>query len=30
VAGWRPLETQIPDRAWTDDFSDLLSVQRWN
>jgi len=30
VAGWRPLDTQIPDRAWTDDFSDLLSVQRWN
>ncbi|MEQ1855447.1 MAG: fused MFS/spermidine synthase [Longimicrobiales bacterium] len=29
VAGWRPLDTQIPDRAWTDDFSDLLSVQRW-
>jgi protein-L-isoaspartate O-methyltransferase len=30
VSGWRPLDTQIPDRAWTDDFSDLLSVQRWN
>lgn len=30
VAGWRPLDTQISDRAWTDDFSDLLSVQRWN
>ena len=29
VAGWRPLDTQVPDRAWTDDFSDLLSVQRW-
>jgi protein-L-isoaspartate O-methyltransferase len=30
LAGWRPLRTDIPDRAWTDDFSDLLSVQRWN
>lgn len=28
--GWRPLDTRITDRAWTDDFSDLLSVQRWN
>jgi spermidine synthase len=30
LLGWRPLDTQIPDRAWTDDFSDLLTVQRWN
>jgi len=29
VMGWRPLDTQVPGRAWTDDFSDLLSVQRW-
>ena len=29
VAGWRPLETSTA-RAWTDDFSDLLRVQRWN
>ncbi len=30
VAGWRPLDTSATTRAWTDDFSDLLSVQRWN
>jgi spermidine synthase len=30
LAGWRPLDTRVPDRAWTDDFSDLLGVQRWN
>ncbi len=30
VAGWRPLEAEAPDRAWTDDFSNLLTVQRWN
>jgi hypothetical protein len=30
VAGWRPLDTEGASRVWTDDFSDLLSVQRWN
>jgi hypothetical protein len=30
LAGWRPLDTLVLDRAWTDDFSDLLGVQRWN
>ncbi|MGE0157921.1 MAG: fused MFS/spermidine synthase [Gemmatimonadales bacterium] len=30
VGGWRPMETPEGTRAWTDDFSDLLSVQRWN
>jgi protein-L-isoaspartate O-methyltransferase len=29
-AGWRPLALPQGTRAWTDDFSDLLSVQRWN
>jgi protein-L-isoaspartate O-methyltransferase len=29
-AGWRPLAIPEDTRAWTDDFSDLLSVQRWN
>jgi protein-L-isoaspartate O-methyltransferase len=29
-AGWRPLALPEGTRAWTDDFSDLLSVQRWN
>jgi len=29
-AGWRPLAIPRDTRAWTDDFSDLLSVQRWN
>ncbi len=29
-AGWRPLAIPMDTRAWTDDFSDLLSVQRWN
>lgn len=29
-AGWRPLAIPTEARAWTDDFSDLLSVQRWN
>jgi protein-L-isoaspartate O-methyltransferase len=29
-AGWRPLAPPGDARAWTDDFSDLLSVQRWN
>jgi protein-L-isoaspartate O-methyltransferase len=29
-AGWRPLAIPEDARAWTDDFSDLLSVQRWN
>jgi hypothetical protein len=28
--GWRPLGMPQDTRAWTDDFSDLLSVQRWN
>jgi protein-L-isoaspartate O-methyltransferase len=28
--GWRPLAIPENTRAWTDDFSDLLSVQRWN
>jgi hypothetical protein len=28
--GWRPLTQPQGTRAWTDDFSDLLSVQRWN
>ena len=26
---WRPLNTQPGVKAWTDDFSDLLSVLRW-
>ncbi|HSH75422.1 MAG TPA: fused MFS/spermidine synthase [Longimicrobiales bacterium] len=30
LAGWRPLPLPPETRAWTDDFSDLLSVQRWN
>jgi protein-L-isoaspartate O-methyltransferase len=29
-AGWRPLAIPRDTRAWTDDFSDLLSVQTWN
>ena len=29
-AGWRPLVKPPATRAWTDDFSDLLSVQAWN
>ncbi|HUP51069.1 MAG TPA: fused MFS/spermidine synthase [Longimicrobiales bacterium] len=29
-AGWGPLAIPMDTRAWTDDFSDLLSVQRWN
>ncbi len=28
--GWTPLLTPPQTRAWTDDFSNLLSVQRWN
>jgi hypothetical protein len=28
--GWQPMETPPGPRAWTDDFSDLLTVQRWN
>jgi hypothetical protein len=28
-AGWRPLAIPQDTRAWTDDFSDMLSVQRW-
>lgn len=27
--GWRELRTGPGARAWTDDFSDLLTVQRW-
>jgi hypothetical protein len=30
VGGWRPMEIPEGTRAWTDDFSDLLTVQRWN
>ena len=30
AAGWRPLVKPPVTRAWTDDFSDLLSVQVWN
>jgi hypothetical protein len=30
VGGWRPMELPEGTRAWTDDFSDLLTVQRWN
>jgi hypothetical protein len=30
VGGWRPMELPEETRAWTDDFSDLLTVQRWN
>ena len=30
TAGWRPLVKPPVTRAWTDDFSDLLSVQAWN
>jgi hypothetical protein len=29
LGGWRPLALPEATRAWTDDFSDLLSVQRW-
>ncbi|MDH3206906.1 MAG: fused MFS/spermidine synthase [Gemmatimonadota bacterium] len=29
-AGWRSLAHPGDTRTWTDDFSDLLSVQRWN
>ena len=29
-AGWRPLADPGDVRTWTDDFSDLLSVQKWN
>jgi protein-L-isoaspartate O-methyltransferase len=29
-AGWRPLADPGDVRTWTDDFSDLLSIQRWN
>jgi hypothetical protein len=29
-ARWRLMETPPGLRAWTDDFSDLLTVQRWN
>jgi protein-L-isoaspartate O-methyltransferase len=29
-AGWRPLAHPGDTRTWTDDFSDLLSVQKWN
>jgi protein-L-isoaspartate O-methyltransferase len=29
-AGWTPLPDPGDLRTWTDDFSDLLSVQRWN
>jgi protein-L-isoaspartate O-methyltransferase len=28
--GWRPLAEAGDTRTWTDDFSDLLSVQKWN
>ncbi len=28
-AGWQPLQPVGDVRAWTDDFSDLLSVQKW-
>jgi hypothetical protein len=28
--GWQPMQTPPGLRAWTDDFSDLLTVQRWN
>ena len=30
AARWRPLVRPPVTRAWTDDFSDLLSVQAWN
>ena len=30
AARWRPLVKPPVTRAWTDDFSDLLSVQAWN
>jgi len=30
VGGWRPMEMPEGTRAWTDDFSDLLTAQRWN
>jgi hypothetical protein len=30
LGGWRPMELPLETRAWTDDFSDLLTVQRWN
>lgn len=29
LGGWRPLGLPEGARAWTDDFSELLSVQRW-
>jgi protein-L-isoaspartate O-methyltransferase len=29
-AGWQPLAEAGDRRTWTDDFSDLLSVQKWN
>jgi spermidine synthase len=29
-AGWQPLAPAGDRRTWTDDFSDLLSVQKWN
>jgi hypothetical protein len=28
--GWQPMQTPTGPRAWTDDFSDLLTVQSWN
>jgi protein-L-isoaspartate O-methyltransferase len=28
--GWHPLAAEPNRRTWTDDFSDLLSVQKWN
>jgi hypothetical protein len=30
TAGWAPLTSSGGTPAWTDDFSNLLSVQRWN
>ena len=30
AGGWHPLAEEPTRRTWTDDFSDLLSVQRWN
>jgi hypothetical protein len=29
AGGWHPLAEEPTRRTWTDDFSDLLSVQRW-
>jgi len=29
-ARWQPLAHPGDTRTWTDDFSDLLSVQKWN